>query len=277
MFGKRKQPQTKLERRRNARPQRARVVRSSVRPKTDVLRDNKPSKKNTLKLIIALIVVTVLIIWSGFIGNIVVNSSPKNDTANQEVAASADNYFSGLQNFWWFVSTSELEKSIYANSPHVATVEIKRGLLNRKINISVEPRQATFQLKTSNLGYLIAQDGVILQESNDKNASLPVIYDQARVASLKVGRPFLPARDMVMMQSIISELENIKPKSFKHFVLADNTREIQAHLNQDYYIKFSSTEELTDQIRDLKLAQTKLKADPKVYIDVRYSGRVFIK
>ena len=276
MIGKRKQPQTKLERRRNARPQRARVVRSSVRPKTAVSRE-KLSKKSAIKSISALIAMTALIIWSGFIGRVAVSSSPKSDIANREVATAADDYFSGLQSFWWFVSTSELEQSIYKNSPHVAAVKINRGIVSRKINITIEPRQATFQLKTSNLGYLIAQDGVILQESSDKNAGLPVIYDQARVASLKVGRPFLPARDMIMMQSIVAELENIKPNSFKHFVLADNTREIQAHLKQGYYIKFSSTEELTDQIRDLKLAQTKLKADPKVYVDVRYSGRVYTK
>jgi hypothetical protein len=82
MIGKRKQPQTKLERRRNARPQRARVVRSSVRPKTAVSRE-KPSKKSAIKSISALIAMTALIIWSGFIGRVAVSSSPKSDIANR--------------------------------------------------------------------------------------------------------------------------------------------------------------------------------------------------
>lgn len=266
--------QTKLQQRRNARPQRARVVRSSVQP-TRIKPKREFNKKNTVRSLIIGVFFVVLLAWSAYTGPIVVsNTDPKSE---KEAKAAASEYLSGFRNLWWFVSVNDLESSIIDNSPHIANVNISRGMLSRRIVIDVETRNATFLLRTSNLSYQIAQDGVIMQKTSSSDVSLPIIYDEAAVDSLKVGQPYLPARDMLMMRQIIEQIDLMKPKSFKYFVLVNNTREIQAHLKQGYYIKFSSTDDLTDQINDLKLAQTKLKSDPKVYIDVRFSGRVFVK
>ena len=251
---------------------RARVVRSNV-GSSRISKTKKPGNVTFKRYILAFVVVMVLF-WTGYTGS---DISVKANSAvvQKDVSAAANGYLSGLKNWWWFVSEKELLADIEQSSTFVASAKIRRNIFTRNLIVEVEEREPSLRARVAKQQFIVATDGVVL-EASEQGESLPLIYDESDLPSPEIGSRYLPKSLVVQVNLINDLLSKNKNLAVKEFVLPDNTREVRAETKQGFYIKFNTTDDAQKQIADLQRVESKI---PKgaTYVDVRFSGKIFIK
>lgn len=272
--------QTALERRRADR--RARVVRSSISSSNVAQKASKPTLPRVSRQfrVIGPVVIILLLFWTALVTGIEIEPSD-NSKAYSQTQTVADSYFKGFRRIWWFVSGENLAKIIESDAPYVESISIKHSFFTRRIIIQYKARQPSLRLRSQNRQYVVSKDGVILEESLGDEA-LPLVYDESKAeATLKLHKQYLPAKLVEQIISTDSELK--KPQNsfkVKEYVLLDNIREIEAHQEKGYFIKFNTTTSAARQIEDLNTARGKInptRLQSLQYIDLRFNGHVYIK
>jgi|GEM_PF-4785814 len=284
MIGRHNKSVTTLQQTRRAR--RARVVRSNIGSNTikSTHISNTAAKTGTAVIpkAIVIVVVGLIVVWSGYVGNIRIvnavnkeNASAVDQGVTDSIKKIAEEYFQGIHKWWWFVSTEEAIQDIKQENPYVANISISRGLLTRDIIITVEQRSAALRAVVNKRQYLIAHDGVVLGQIYDGD-ELPIVYDESSgITEVKLGKAYLPSQTVSTILGLKTGLVRNGFK-VKDFSLTNNTREVRAHLkNEKYYIKFTTNASVNDQISDLLLVKKQIKGAE--YVDVRFSGKVYIR
>lgn len=277
MIGRNKQP-SRIEQSRQAR--RPRVVRSNIG--SNSIRSNKTTQKSKTKSYKAvrfagLMIVFGLLFWSGYTGSVKVIAEGS-DEMPVSVGQSVKGYFAGINSWWWFVSKDDAIASIKKSNAYISDVGISRSPLKRDIVVKVELRRPLIRVNANKQRYLIANDGVVL-DASEEGKELPLVYDESSdVTTLEAGKPYLPSQTVASINSINTELgsQGIKIKDFS---LTDNTREVRVFLKDvKYYIKFATDTDIKAQIKDFNLVKSKNKLNSaSEYVDVRFSGKVYIK
>lgn len=267
---------TALDRKRAGR--RARVVRSNVGSNATKLTETKSSTPTKGRFSVVILLFVFFLIWSGLTTNIEVSGDATKATSQATTVVTE--HFRGINRIWWFSSPDNLQKKMQEDAPYVDSFTVRRTLLTRRVIVEVEARRPAARLRTQNRQFVISHDGVVLEES-ESYKELPLIYDESNVDTLELHKAYLPESLVRLILDTKKQLE-VQETGFKlkEFVLVDNTREIQAHQAKGYFIKFNATTAAQRQVKDLKQALKKISPDGKKtlrYIDVRFSGKVYIR
>ncbi len=271
---------TALELRRANR--RARIVRSSINSSNVAKKASTPVKQSQSrkKFIVISLLAILFLFWTAVTTGIEIKPSD-NSKAYSQTQTVSNNYFKGFRRIWWFVSEEDLAKTIASEAPYVESISLKHSMLTRSIVIQFNARQPSLRLRSQNRQYVVSRDGVILEESLGDEA-LPLVYDESKAdATLRIHKQFLPAKLVEQIISTDNELK--KPENnfrVKEYVLVDNIREIEAHQEKGYFIKFNTVTSAVRQIEDLNIARSKIdqtRLQSLEYIDLRFNGHVYIK
>lgn len=220
---------------------------------------------------------------AGLEGSLLANSVQYGETVDQVLASSA------LYRTKLTVSTSEVEEQLSANHPELLRADVRTTLVSPSLVIDVELRRPQFILTVSGGGsqrisrYLIGVDGYAMATYTDElreqmqDEQYLTIEDQV-TTEVVLGERVFSADTVWFVKELLRQLgdKDIHVERIVFPVAANDIHVFPA--GEDYYVRYDISSNIQRQagahIATLGDSNT---VSPDEYIDVRVSGRVFIK
>lgn len=166
----------------------------------------------------------------------------------------------------------ELNRSIGSD---FSNLTVHKNWFSRSITVKVGERRPTLRWRTGPDTYVLDERGVAASQSPGQvGESLPLVIDGSNLA-VELNKNVVSADFVTFATNAVTKLEQELKIKVKQYRITDTTAVLFADTNKGYFIKFDTTEDLDNQVDNIK--QVLKKAKPTQYLDVRIPYKAYYR
>jgi len=180
-----------------------------------------------------------------------------------------------------FLTTEkEVENELFKKFPKILSLEIKRNLFERKLEINLKEREEMGIVCRADKCFYIDQEGVVFEGAPQTSGSLIILIRDYSQRDYKLG-------DKVFDKTILDNVSTVKEELLSGFNFRvasfdiDNfpPEELRVMTSEGWYILFSLKRDVKSQLQALGMVlEEKIKNRIGLqYIDLRIENRVYYK
>jgi len=181
------------------------------------------------------------------------------------------------------INIGGITRSMQAEFPELADIDIKLPFIGRKLVVYVEPSPPTLLLSSKNGLFVIDKRGRAIIEAkqltNLSKYKLQMVNDQSGL-SVQIGKGVLPANDISFINTVIEQLKS-KNITVESITLPSQASQLDVRITKKaYVIKMNLQNDVQQQVGRFIAVKEKLEAEnqePKEYLDVRVEERAYYK
>lgn len=198
----------------------------------------------------------------------------KNIIVDQNIPTAVTDYLQKYKGENIFMLKSKLiHDDLLTKYPELTDINVMRGIPD-SIKVTFKARSPEIIWQSGIQLYLMDNEGIVFKEVQN-TGSLPVVKDNNSLP-IKMEQQIVTPNFV----SFVTDLQKkLKEKGFEtdHFEVNETTFQVNAMMSSGLLLKFDVTRSVNDQISDLEKFWQDHSAEPKSYIDLRVTGKVFYK
>ena len=181
----------------------------------------------------------------------------------------------------FLTSSQEIKKDLLKMIPKIASLEIKKNIFKRELEISLTEREDIGIICNgdSNQCYYIDEEGIIFENAPQTSGSLIILIKDYSQRDIKLGDKIFTAEFFKLISEIKDEMANMNLKVLNFDSMNFPIQDVKVMTNERWYAFFNFKNNIKSQLSALKVAlKEKIKNRAGLeYIDLRIENRVYYK